>query len=77
VIACNPHFDGFLGDLPLELRFRSADAEDLARVLAAYAASSAESRTKTGEELRRRVEAGHSTRTWAEGVVHAVAELER
>ncbi len=77
VLACNPHFDGFLGGLPLELRFRSADAEDLARVLASFAASSPESRTKTGNDLRRRVEGGHSTKTWAEGVVHAIAELER
>lgn len=75
VIACNPHFDGFLGGLPLELRFRSADPEDLARVLTSYAASSAEERTVTGNELRRRVETGHSTETWADGVVRAVGDL--
>ena len=75
VIACNPHFDGFLGDLPVELRFRSGDAEDLARTLLAFAASDAGARAATGAELRRRVEEGHSTRTWAEGVVRVVDEL--
>ena len=75
VIACNPHFDDFLGDLPLELRFRSADPEDLARVLAAFAASDERARTETGRELRRRVEAGHSIETWADGVVRVVGEL--
>lgn len=77
VIACNPHFDGFLGDLPLELRFRSADPEDLARVLRSFAASGDEARTETGRELRRRVEDGHSIDTWADGVVLIVRELRR
>jgi glycosyltransferase involved in cell wall biosynthesis len=77
VMACNPHFDHFLGGLPLELRFRSADPEDLSRVLTSYAASSSEERTATGNELRRRVEAGHSTETWADGLVRAIGDLGR
>jgi glycosyltransferase involved in cell wall biosynthesis len=77
VIACNPHFDGFLGDLPVELRFRSADPEDLARVLSGFAASGEAARTETGRELRRRVEAGHSVETWAAGVVGVVRGLRR
>ena len=72
VLACNPHFDGFLGDLPLELRFRSADPADLARALLTYAASDARTRTEAGLELRRRVEAGHSIETWADGVIRVV-----
>lgn len=77
VIACNPHFDELLGDLPLECRFRSADPEDLARVLAAFAASDTAARDATARELRRRVEGGHSTETWADGVVRVVAGLRR
>jgi len=77
VMACNPHFDGFLGDLPIELRFRSADPEDLARVLCDFAASDGAARTEIGSELRRRVEAGHSVQTWADGVVRVVGGLRR
>ncbi len=75
VIACNPHFDDFLAGLPLELHFRSADSADLVRVLVGYAASSTDERTATGAELRRRVEVGHSTETWADGVVRVVHDL--
>ena len=75
VLACNPHFDRFLGDLPVELRFRSGDAEDLARALVAFAASDPGARAAAGRELRRRVEQGHSTETWAQGVVRVVEEL--
>ena len=75
VIACNPHFDEFLGELPVELRFASDDADDLARVLRAFAESSAEARLETGRELRRRVERGHSVDSWADRVVESVREL--
>jgi len=77
VLACNPHFDGFLGGLPLELRFRSADPEDLRRVLRAFTASDSETRSEVGRELRRRVEAGHSIESWAEGVIEAVKAVSR
>ncbi len=77
VIACNPHFDEFLGGLPLELRFASEDPADLARVLRAFAESGDETREAVGRELRRRVEAGHSAETWAEAVVRAVREIRR
>ena len=43
VFACNPYFDEFLGGLPVELHFGSEDDADLARVLAAFAASDARS----------------------------------
>lgn len=75
VIACNPHFDALLDDLPLELRFASDDPEDLARVLAAFAASDGERREATGRELRRRVESGHSVDTWADALVETVRRL--
>ena len=75
VIACNPHFDDFLADLPVELRFASGDDADLARVLRAFAAADAARREATGRELRRRVEAGHSVDSWANGVVATVRSL--
>jgi glycosyltransferase involved in cell wall biosynthesis len=75
VLACNPHFEGFLGDLPVELRFRSADPDDLADKLVAFAAAPAEAQLETGRELRRRVEASHSSLNWAQGVVRVVEGL--
>jgi len=75
VAACNPHFGEFLGGLPLDLRFRSGDPEDLARTLGRFAASGADARTATGRELRERVERGHSTETWADGVVRVIGGL--
>lgn len=75
VLACNPHFEPFLGGLPVELHFRSGDAHDLAERLLAFAASSPEGRREAGRELRRRVETGHSSETWADAVVRVVGEL--
>ena len=75
VLACNPHFDRFLADLPVELHFRSESPEDLARVLASFAASAPEARLAAGRELRRRVESGHSVASWADAVVASVREL--
>jgi hypothetical protein len=77
VIACNPNLDGHLGGLPLELRFRPGDADDLARVLLAFAASDRAARDHAGRELRRRVADGHSVDSWADGVVRAVRDLQR
>ncbi len=75
VIASNPQLDSFLSDVPIELRFRSGDAEDLSRVLTAFAGSDAAARKQTSRELRRRVEEGHSVATWAERVVEIVQGL--
>jgi glycosyltransferase involved in cell wall biosynthesis len=75
VIACNPAFERFLGGLPVELHFRSGDAQDLAEKLLAFAASDPAARVEAGAELRRRVEAGHSVETWADGVVRVLAGL--
>jgi len=75
VIACNPHFDAFLADLPVELRFASGDDADLARVLRDFAAADVELREEAGRELRRRVEQGHSVDSWADRVVATVRSL--
>lgn len=75
VIACNPHFDEFLGGLAVELAFRSADPADLARVIGAFARAEPDRREEAGRELRRRVEAGHSVDSWADGVVATVQRL--
>jgi glycosyltransferase involved in cell wall biosynthesis len=75
VLACNPAFATLLGGLPVELRFRSGDAEDLADKLAGFGASDPAARAEAGAELRRRVEAGHSVDTWADGVVRVLARL--
>ena len=75
VAACNPNFGEFLAGLPLDLRFRSGDGDDLARVLGRFAASGSDARTATGRELRGRVERGHSTETWADGVVRVIRGL--
>jgi glycosyltransferase involved in cell wall biosynthesis len=77
VIACNPHLDGLLAGLPVELRFRGGDPDDLARVLLGFAASDPGVRAEAGRELRRRVEAGHSVDTWADGVLRVVSGLDR
>ena len=71
MLACNPHFDEFLGDLPVELLFASDDDDDLARVLQEFAHADG-AREATGRELRRRVETGHSVDSWADAVVATV-----
>ena len=75
VLACNPYFDQFLGDLPLDLLFASDNDADLARVLHEFAQADTDSREAAGRELRRRVETGHSIDSWAEAVVATVRRL--
>ena len=75
IVACNPHFDEFLGGLPVELHFGSEDDAELARVLRAFAEAEPERRERAGKELRRRVETGHSTDSWADAVVATVRQL--
>jgi hypothetical protein len=75
VIACNPALAEYLDGLPLELRFRAADPADLAARLRAFAAAPPEERARTGEELRRRAESGHSVDSWADAVAASVREL--
>jgi glycosyltransferase involved in cell wall biosynthesis len=75
IFACNPYFDEFLRDLPVELHFGSEDDADLARVLAAFAEADPARREEAGRELRRRVETGHSVDSWADAVVATVLRL--
>ena len=72
VLASNPALDEFLGDLPLELRFPARDAKALADRLVALEAAGPDVRTEVGAVLRRRVIAGHSLDSWANGVVAAL-----
>jgi glycosyltransferase involved in cell wall biosynthesis len=66
VLASNP---GFASLLPDELRFTRGDAAQIAERIGAFAARDAGSRAALGHELRRRVEAGHSTASWADAVL--------
>ena len=69
VLASNPGFAGFLDD---ELRFPRNDAEAIARGLERLASMTAQERQELGRELRRRVEEGHSTETWAARVIEVL-----
>jgi len=60
VLASNP---GFASLLPAELRFERGDVEQIAERLQAFAARP--DREALGHELRRRVEAEHSSTAWA------------
>jgi glycosyltransferase involved in cell wall biosynthesis len=75
VMACHPGFDEFLGGLPVELRFEAGNADDLARVIRAFADADAPRREQAGLELRRRVTEGHSVDTWADGVIATARRL--
>lgn len=75
VLACNPFFDQLLGGLPVELHFPTGDDAELARLLRAFAEADEASRVAAGRELRRRVAAGHSIDSWADGVVATVRQL--
>ena len=77
VLASNTALAEFLDGLPVELRFRARDSEDLARALLRFAAAGPEARAAAGAELRRRVERSHSLDSWADAVVGAVRELRR
>ena len=77
VLASNSALDHFLGDLPVELRFRAGDAESLAETLAGFVAAAPDARAEAGAELRRRVVAHHSVDSWADAVARTVNALGR
>lgn len=77
VLADNSALTDLLGNLPIELQFRSRDAESLADTLLGFAAAGPERRREAGAELRRRVEARHSARSWARQVSEIVAGQKR
>jgi glycosyltransferase involved in cell wall biosynthesis len=69
VLSSNVTLDDFLGGLPVRLRFARRDPADLSRALLEIDAAGPEVRGEMGEELRRRVEAGHSVESWADAVL--------
>jgi glycosyltransferase involved in cell wall biosynthesis len=69
VLSSNVALNEFLAGLPLGLRFARRDPADLARVLLEVSAAGPAVRAATGEELRRRVQAGHSVESWADAVL--------
>ena len=75
VLACNPYFDEFLGELPVDLLFASDNDADLARALREFAGADVGRREAAGRELRRRVVTGHSIDSWADAVVATVQRL--
>lgn len=77
VLAANAALDELLGGLPVELRFRPGDPASLADALLGFAAAGPERRRQAGAELRRRVEAGHSSSSWARQVAEIVAQTRK
>jgi glycosyltransferase involved in cell wall biosynthesis len=77
VLSSNVALDEFLADLPIGLRFARRDPADLARALLEVASAGPEVRAATGEELRRRVEAGHSVESWADAVLRELEAARR
>ena len=70
VIASNP---GFAGLLPGELMFERGDVGQIAARLTAFAARDVSDRAALGHELRRRVQAEHSTDHWADAILELAA----
>jgi len=69
VLSSNVALDDFLGALPVRLRFARRDPTDLSRALLEIDAAGPDVRSEVGDELRRRVEAGHSVESWADAVL--------
>jgi|tagenome__1003787_1003787.scaffolds.fasta_scaffold20874943_2 glycosyltransferase involved in cell wall biosynthesis len=69
VLASNPSFVVLLEE---ELRFDRNDVEGIARSLTWMAGRTAEERRELGQDLRRRVEADHSSATWADRILDVV-----
>jgi len=76
VVSSNPALEGFLDDLPLQVRVPPRDPRALARALLDVAAAPSAARADTGAELRRRVVEGHSLDSWADAVIGTVAGLQ-
>ncbi len=69
VLASNPSFVVLLEE---EIRFDRNDVEGIARGLTWIAGRTPEQRRELGRDLRRRVEADHSSSTWAERILEVV-----
>ncbi len=77
VLSSNVVLDEFLGGMPLRLRFKRRDPDDLATALIELGAAGPEVRATVGLELRRRVVAGHSVDSWATAVVRELGSARR
>jgi glycosyltransferase involved in cell wall biosynthesis len=77
VLFSNPALDALLQDAGLDLRFEEGDADSLGARLAALAGAPDERLQATGDQLRARVERGHSLDHWADSVVTIAASLNR
>jgi glycosyltransferase involved in cell wall biosynthesis len=75
VLSTNAAFAPLLGDLPLELIAPPRDARALAARIDAIARAPIAERVAAGDELRRRVVAGHSVAHWADAVCQVVREV--
>jgi glycosyltransferase involved in cell wall biosynthesis len=71
VLASNPSLADVLGE---ELRFARESPEELADRLEWLAGLTLEQRADIGRRLRARVEASHSTDTWADGLLAAAED---
>lgn len=71
VLASNPVFDELFEGFPLI--FDRDDPSSLAERLAWLAGLPPEERGRIGRTLRERVAAGHSTESWADGIMAAIA----
>jgi glycosyltransferase involved in cell wall biosynthesis len=69
VLASNPSFVVLLEE---EIRFDRNDVDGIARGLTWMAGRTAEQRRELGRDLRRRVEADHSSSTWADRILEVV-----
>lgn len=69
VLASNPSFVVLLEE---ELRFDRNDVQGIARGLEWIAGRTAQERRELGADLRRRVEADHSSATWADRILEVV-----
>jgi len=75
VVSTNAAFASLLGGLPVDLLAAPRDARSLAVRLDRLARASHGVRIAAGEELRRRVVAGHSLDHWADAVCEVVTEV--
>ena len=71
----NPCFDGLGKGLPLRLRYREDDPDDLAAVLRQIWQAPHEVRLRVGEVLARRAGEAHSLDGWADRVIEVVCGL--
>lgn len=73
----NPCFDVLARDLPLRLRYREDDPDDLAAVLKELWRAPHTVRLEVANSLARRVQDHHSLDEWADRVIRLVASCQR